>query len=79
MPPALPCWEKYPPAFVELTKIPGLGPKTLVMILAGHDTFSHLCELSTGVVIDPDVIVPHLSRVDIQTIVFDGAGRPMSG
>jgi DNA polymerase (family 10) len=24
--------EKYPPAFVELTKIPGLGPKTLVMI-----------------------------------------------
>jgi DNA polymerase (family X) len=26
--------EKYPPAFVELTKIPGLGPKTLVMIRA---------------------------------------------
>jgi len=24
--------EKYPPGFVELTKIPGLGPKTLVMI-----------------------------------------------
>lgn len=24
--------EKYPPSFVELTKIPGLGPKTLVMI-----------------------------------------------
>ncbi|MGD2103326.1 MAG: helix-hairpin-helix domain-containing protein, partial [Acidimicrobiia bacterium] len=24
--------EKYPPAFVELTKIPGLGPKTLKMI-----------------------------------------------
>jgi DNA polymerase (family 10) len=26
--------EKYPPAFVELTKIPGLGPKTLMMIRA---------------------------------------------
>lgn len=26
--------KKYPPAFVELTKIPGLGPKTLVMIRA---------------------------------------------
>jgi DNA polymerase (family 10) len=26
--------EKYPPAFVELTKIPGLGPKTLKMIRA---------------------------------------------
>ncbi len=24
--------EEYPPAFVELTKIPGLGPKTLKMI-----------------------------------------------
>jgi DNA polymerase (family 10) len=24
--------EKYPPAFVELTKIPGLGPKTLKML-----------------------------------------------
>jgi DNA polymerase (family 10) len=26
--------EKYPPSFVELTKIPGLGPKTLKMIRA---------------------------------------------
>lgn len=26
--------ERYPPAFVELTKIPGLGPKTLKMIRA---------------------------------------------
>ncbi|HZD24466.1 MAG TPA: DNA polymerase/3'-5' exonuclease PolX [Acidimicrobiia bacterium] len=26
--------EKYPPAFIELTKIPGLGPKTLKMIRA---------------------------------------------
>lgn len=26
--------EKYPPAFVELTKIPGIGPKTLKMIRA---------------------------------------------
>ncbi len=26
--------EKYPPAFVELTKIPGLGPKTLKLIRA---------------------------------------------
>jgi len=26
--------EKYPPAFVELTKIPGLGPKTLKVIRA---------------------------------------------
>lgn len=26
--------EKYPPAFVELTKVPGLGPKTLKMIRA---------------------------------------------
>ncbi len=24
--------ERYPPAFVELTKIPGLGPKTVVML-----------------------------------------------
>ena len=32
---------------------------------------SQICELSTGVVIDPHLVVPYLAEADMQTIVFD--------
>lgn len=57
----------------------GRRPEPLVMILAGEATVEHVCELATGAVIDPHLIVPHLARADVQTIVFDGAGRPVAG
>jgi HNH endonuclease len=40
------------------------------MILTGHETVAHLCELSTGVVIAPNLIVPYLSGAQVQGVVF---------
>jgi hypothetical protein len=51
----------------------GRRPEPLVMILAGETSFDDVCELATGVVISPDLIVPHLACADIQTFIFDGA------
>ena len=34
-----------------------------------------LCELASGVVIHPGLIVPHLDRSQVQTFVFDGADK----
>ena len=51
----------------------GRRPEPLVCILAGEATIDHLCELATGTVITPDLIVPHLHRAQLQTFIFDGA------
>jgi hypothetical protein len=48
----------------------GKRPDPLVMILTGHETVARLCELSTGVVIAPNPIVPYLSGADVQGAVF---------
>ena len=53
----------------------GRRPEPLVCILAGEATIEHLCELSTGLVIAPDLVVPHLGRSQVQTFIFDGADR----
>jgi hypothetical protein len=51
----------------------GRRPEPLLCILAGEATVEHLCELATGVVVTPDLIVPHLARCQVQTFIFDGA------
>ncbi|HEV2929146.1 MAG TPA: DUF222 domain-containing protein, partial [Propionibacteriaceae bacterium] len=51
----------------------GRRPEPLICILAGEATVEHLCELATGTVISPDLIVPHLSGSQVQTFIFDGA------
>lgn len=77
--------ERMAAALVEMavraTAAPADGrrPEPLIMVLAGEAALDHLCELSTGVVIDPHLVAPYLGRADIQTIVFDGAGRPITG
>jgi len=50
-------------------------PEPLIAILAGEATLDHICELATGTVLAPGLVVPHLSRADVQTFVFDGADR----
>jgi hypothetical protein len=56
----------------------GLRPRPLITILVGEQTFSRVCELSTGTVITPGQIVPHLTDADIERIVFDGPNRVIS-
>jgi hypothetical protein len=51
--------------------------RPLVSIICGEATFAHLCELSSGRVIAPNVLVPHLDQLDVQTIVFDGPFKPI--
>ena len=53
----------------------GKRPEPLVCTLAGEATIEHLCELTTGLVLAPDLIVPHLGRSQVQTFIFDGADR----
>jgi hypothetical protein len=48
----------------------GKRPDPLVMILTGHESVARLCELSTGAVIAPNLIVPYLSGADVQGAVF---------
>ena len=40
----------------------GRRPEPLLCILAGEATIEHVCELATGTVIAPQLVVPHLSR-----------------
>ena len=47
-------------------------PKPLFTVLLGDDSFRRLCELGNGTVITPDLIVPDLGTVDMETILFDG-------
>ncbi len=56
----------------------GRRPEPLVMILAGEARFDDICELASGVVITPDLVVPHLGRADIQTFIFDGADHVLA-
>ena len=47
----------------------------MICILAGEATVERVCELASGVVIHPGLIVPHLDRSQVQTFIFDGADR----
>jgi hypothetical protein len=48
----------------------GKRPDPLVMVLAGHDTVSRVCELSTGAVIAPNLLLPYLPAAQVQAAVF---------
>ncbi len=73
--------ERMAAALVELAvrahaaPADGRRPEPLLCILAGEATVEDLCELATGVVIHPSLIVPHLGRSQVQTFIFDGAHR----
>jgi Domain of unknown function (DUF222) len=56
----------------------GLRPRPLITVLVGEESFARTCELSTGTVIAPGQIVPHLSEADIERVVFDGPDRVLS-
>jgi hypothetical protein len=49
-----------------------------VVVLAGEATLEHICELADGTVIAPGLVVPHLSRAQLQTFIFDGADRVLA-
>ena len=56
----------------------GIGrARPLLTIVCGDQSFARLCELSTGRVVTPGALVPHLDQFDIQTILFDGPHRPI--
>ena len=73
--------ERMAAALVEMAvrsqTVPAGGrrPEPLICILAGEATVDQLCELATGIVISPGLIVPHLARSQVQTFIFDGADR----
>ena len=73
--------ERMAAALVEMAfraqtvPVGGRRPEPLLCILAGEATIEQLCELATGTVISPDLIVPHLSGCQVQTFIFDGADR----
>ncbi len=56
----------------------GKRPEPLLVVLAGEETLDRICELATGTVIAPNLVVPHLTHSQIQTFVFDGADRVLS-
>jgi hypothetical protein len=47
-------------------------PKPLFTVVLGDDSFGRLCELGTGQVIAPDLLVPYLGVAEMETILFDG-------
>ncbi len=53
----------------------GLRPRPLLTVLVGEQTLARLCELATGTVIAPGLIVPLLADTDIERVVFDGPDR----
>ena len=71
--------ERLAAALVELAvraqtaPADGRRPEPLICILAGEATIDSVCELASGTVITPDLVVPHLSRCQVQTFIFDGA------
>jgi hypothetical protein len=73
--------ERLAAALVEMAMraytAPGDGRRSepLLVILAGEASVEQLCELATGLVITPHLIVPHLDHCQVQTFIFDGADR----
>ena len=54
-------------------------PRPLVTVVLGDATFRWLCELSDGTVIAPGELVPYLSDLDINTMLFDGPFHAIAG
>jgi hypothetical protein len=53
-------------------------PRPLLVIHLGDDTLNRLCELATGTVIAPGLLVPLLGEADIQRIVYAGRSRSIT-
>jgi hypothetical protein len=53
----------------------GRAPKPLFTVLVGEASFARVCELAAGTVITPGSLVPHLTKAQIERIVFDGPKR----
>ncbi len=49
-------------------------PRPLVTVHVGPDTVTRMCELATGTVIAPGLLVPHLGESDIERIIY-GPGK----
>lgn len=71
--------ERRAAALVEMairanTARPGAKrPEPLLIVAVGADSLSRLCELASGTVITPGLLVPYLSSLQIQGIVSDDA------
>jgi 5-methylcytosine-specific restriction endonuclease McrA len=50
----------------------GRRPKPLFTVLLGDETFTRLCESSTGQVLTPGQLVPHLTTAQLERVLFDG-------
>ena len=76
--------ERMAAALVEMAvrahtaPVDGQRPEPLVVVLAGEASLEHICELADGTVIAPGLVVPHLSRAQLQTFIFDGADRVLA-
>jgi hypothetical protein len=68
-------------ALVEMAKrsttapADGLRPRPLLTITIGIEPFNRLCQLASGTVIAPGLILPVLSEADIERIVYDPPNR----
>ncbi|MGH9151058.1 MAG: DUF222 domain-containing protein [Acidimicrobiales bacterium] len=50
-------------------------PRPLVTVHVGTGTVERMCELATGTVIAPGLLVPHLGQADIERIIYGPAKR----
>jgi hypothetical protein len=56
----------------------GKQPRPLLVIHLGNDTLNRLCELASGTLIAPGLLVPLLDRAEIQRIVYAGRSRSIT-
>jgi hypothetical protein len=52
-------------------------PAPLITIVVGDESWRQICELDDGAIITPADVRPYLSQALVETIVFDGARRPV--
>lgn len=68
-------------ALVEMAKRAAAAPadarrsEPLVVVHAGEGAVARMCELASGTVIAPGLIVPHLGQADIERIVYGPKSR----
>jgi hypothetical protein len=49
----------------------------LITVTIGIDHFAWMCHTAAGTVIAPELVVPHLSRAEIERIVYDPPNRKL--
>jgi hypothetical protein len=53
----------------------GKDPRPLFVVHLGDDSLKRMCELASGAVIAPGMLVPLLSEAEIERIVYEGDSR----